>query len=253
MRRLLLGLAMLATWSASSRAEAPVTVFAAASLKAPLSQIADAWAAQGHPKLQVSFDSSGTLAKQIQQGAPAGIFISADQKWMDYLAKQNLVVAASRKTLLTNTLVLIAPAGQGKPIKIGPNFDLAGLLGPGGRLAVGDPATVPAGIYGKQALTWFGEWDVAAAHLAPAANVKAALLLVEKGEAPAGIVYATDAQGDPKVHVIATFPPESHDPITYPVALIAKTGETPQAGAALAFIEGKQAKAIFAKSGFGTK
>jgi molybdate transport system substrate-binding protein len=248
--RLLLGLMLLPV---AARAEEPVTVFAAASLKGALGEISDAWAQQGHPRLRISFDSSGALARQIQQGAAAHVFISADQKWMDYLVKQNLVAAGSRKNLLTNTLVLVAPADQAKPVVLKPGFDLAGLLGPKGRLSVGDPDTVPAGIYGKQALTRLGVWDQASAHLAPAANVKAALVMVETGEAPAGIVYGTDAKGDSKVAVIGTFPASSHDPITYPIALIAKLGETEPARQALRFLEGPRARAIYVKYGFGVQ
>jgi molybdate transport system substrate-binding protein len=236
----------------SARAEDPVTVFAAASLKGAMGDISDAWAATGHPKLRLSLDSSGTLAKQIQQGAGAQIFISADEKWMDYLAKHSLVVPDSRKDLLTNGLVLVAPAGQGKNVTIAPGLDLASVLGPAGRLAVGDPDTVPAGIYAKQALIRLGAWAKVSGKLAPAANVKAALLLVERGEAPAGVVYRTDALGDPKVQVIGAFPASSHDPIAYPIALISPGGDQ-AASAALAFLEGKQAKIIYAKYGFGVR
>jgi molybdate transport system substrate-binding protein len=253
MRRLLLALGLSAALGQSARAQAPVTVFAAASLKGAMGEISQAWVAQGHPALRVSLDSSGTLAKQIHQGAPAEIFISADEKWMDYLAKGGEIVPASRKDLLTNTLVMVAPADHARPIKLERGFDLAAILGPNGRLAVGDTASVPAGIYAKQALTKLGAWDAAAPHLAPAENVKAALVLVETGEAPAGIVYATDVQGDAKVKVIGTFPASSHDPITYPIALIGTKAASSDASAALAFIESQQGKAIFAKYGFGVE
>jgi len=248
----LISLALIAG-AAPARAEPPVTVFAAASLKSVMASVSDAWAAQGHPKLRVSLDSSGTLARQIQQGAPAQLFISADEKWMDRLAGQGLLVPASRKDLLTNTLVLIAPADQAHPVTIKPGFDLARLLGSRGRLAVGDPDSVPAGIYAKQALIRLGVWAQVSSRLAPAANVKAALLLVERGEAPAGVVYRTDALNDPKVARVGAFPDSSHDPITYPIALIGKQTGTPQAVALLQFLEGTQARAIYAASGFGTK
>ncbi len=252
-RRIVLAAAVLLGWAAAGpvRAESPVTVFAAASLKGAMGDLADAWAAKGHPKPRLSLDSSGALAKQIQQGAPAEMFISADEKWMDYLAKRGLVVAGSRRDLLTNSLVLVAPAGAAHQVTVGAGFDLAAALGTDGRLAVGDTATVPAGIYAKQALTRLGAWAQVSGRLAPAANVKAALLLVERGEAPAGVVYRTDALGDPKVQVIGVFPDSSHDPITYPIALVGSGGADAQA--LLGFVEGKQAKTVFAKYGFGTK
>lgn len=248
----LISLALIAG-AAPARAEPPVTVFAAASLQGVMAAVSHAWTSQGHPNLRVSLDSSGTLARQIEQGAPAQIFISADEKWMDRLAKQALLVPGSRKDLLTNTLVLICPADQAHPLAVKPGFDLASQLGPRGRLAVGDPDSVPAGIYAKQALIHLGVWAQVASRLAPAANVKAALLLVERGEAPAGVVYRTDALADPKVKLIGTFPNSSHDPITYPIALIGKQTGTPQAAGLLQFLEGTQARAIYAANGFGTK
>jgi molybdate transport system substrate-binding protein len=230
----------------SARAQ---TVFAAASLTDALRQIGAAYAAQGHPAPVMSFASSSTLARQIEQGAPASLFASADEQWMDYLAKRNLIVPDTRRDLLRNELVLVVPATAPKHVTIGPGFDLAGLLGPGGRLAVGDPAHVPAGLYARQALTKLGLWDSVQAHLAPAEDVRSALLLVERGEAPAGIVYATDAASTAGVMVAGVFPESSHDPIIYPFAVV-KAGDTPEARAFLQFLSGPAARAIFTKLGF---
>jgi molybdate transport system substrate-binding protein len=197
----------------------------------------------------MSFSSSSTLAQQIAQGAPVNVFASADEKWMDYLAQKNLIVADTRKDLLGNDLVLVVPADKPQHVTIGPGFDLLKLLGPNGRLAVGDPTNVPAGIYGEQALKKLGLWDSVAPHLARAEDVRAALLLVERGEAPAGIVYGTDAAVSKGVMVAGTFPGGSHDPVSYPFALV-KSGDTPQARALLTFLAGPQARAVFVQRGF---
>lgn len=237
----------------SARAQTnAVTVFGAASLTNALKDIAAAWAKQGHPEPRLSFASSSTLARQIEQGAPANIFASADEQWMDYLAKRNLILPHTRKDVLANQLVLVVPANRATHVTIGPGFDLAALLGPNGRLAVGDPAHVPAGIYAKQALTKLGLWPSVAQRLAPAQDVRAALLLVERGETAAGIVYATDAAVTKSVAIAGVFPPDSHDPIRYPVAIV-RSGDTPAARALLGFIEGPNAKAIFARYGFSTE
>jgi molybdate transport system substrate-binding protein len=244
--------ALACAFSHRARAESPITVFAAASLKAPLTALAATWQQQGHATLRLSFASSGTLAHQIEQGADAPIFISADEKWMDYLQRAKLLAPVDRADLLTNSLVLVAPAGQGHAVTLTQGFDLAAILGPSGRLAIGNPGSVPAGIYGKQALTRLGVWPTAQSRLAPAADVKAALLLVETGNAPAGIVYATDAKGDSKVHVIGVFPPTSHDAITYPIALIAGLADTHAARPVLDFLKSPAAVAVFTRFGFGT-
>jgi molybdate transport system substrate-binding protein len=228
------------------------TVFAAASLTDAMREIASSYAAQGHPAPVLSFASSSTLARQIEQGAPANLFASADEQWMDYLAKRGLIVPDTRRDLLSNQLVLVVPANAPKHVTIGPGFDVAGLLGPGGRLAVGDPAHVPAGIYAKQALTRLGLWASVQPHLAPAEDVRGALLLVERGEAPAGIVYATDAASTAGVMVAGTFPASSHDPVVYPFALV-KGGDTPAARDFLQFLSGSAARALFAKRGFGVE
>jgi molybdate transport system substrate-binding protein len=226
-----------------------LTVFAAASLTDAMKDIAKQWTQAGHPPLQMSFASSSTLAQQIAQGAPANVFASADEKWMDFLAQKNLIAPDTRKDLLGNDLVLVVPADKPLHVTIGPGFDLLKLLGPNGRLAVGDPAHVPAGIYAEQALKKLGWWDSVSPRLASAMDVRAALLLVERGEAPAGIVYGTDAAVSKAVMVAGTFPASSHDPVSYPFAAV-KAGDTPDARALLTFLSGPQARAVFAQRGF---
>jgi molybdate transport system substrate-binding protein len=246
MRFVLLLSLMLAPLSAQAQ---QLTVFAAASLTDAMKDVATIWQKQGHPALNLSFAASSTLARQIEQGAPANVFASADEKWMDYLAGKNLIVAVTRKDLLGNDLVLVVPADKPMHVNIGPGFDLAKLLGPNGRLAVGDPAHVPAGIYAEQALRKLGIWDSVAAHLARADDVRSALLLVERGEAPAGIVYGTDAAVSKGVMVAGVFPASSHDPVSYPFAVL-KSGDTPDARALLTFLDGPQARAVFVARGF---
>nr|WP_294527803.1 molybdate ABC transporter substrate-binding protein [uncultured Rhodopila sp.] len=226
-----------------------LTVFAAASLTDAMNDVSAHWVTAGHKPLRLSFGSSSTLARQIEQGAPANVFASADEKWMNYLTEKGLIVPGSRKDLLSNDLVLVVPATNPVRVTIGPNFDLAGLLGPNGRLAVGDPAHVPVGIYAQQALTKLGLWDKIAPKLARTDDVRAGLLLVERGEAPAGIVYGTDAAVSKAVVVAGIFPASSHDPITYPFAVV-KSGDTPDAHALLTFLAGPQAREVFVKRGF---
>lgn len=247
MRILLVLLLLLAPIGAYAQ-----TVFAAASLTDALKQIAALWVKQGHPVPQMSFASSSTLARQIEAGAPANIFASADEKWMDYLAKKSLIVPDTRKDLLGNDLVLVEPAATVRHVNIGPGFDLLGLAGPGGRIAVGDPTHVPAGIYAEQALKNLGIWDKVQSHLAPSPDVRSALLLVERGEAPAGIVYGTDAAVSKNVKVAGVFPESSHDPVTYPFAIV-RGQDTPQAQAFLAFLSSPAAHAVWVADGFRTK
>jgi molybdate transport system substrate-binding protein len=246
MRFLLFALVLLVPLAARAQ---ELTVFAAASLTDAMKDVSALWVKAGHPPLRMSFASSSTLARQIEQDAPVAVFASADEKWMDYLAQKNLIVADTRKDLLGNDLVLVVPADKPQHVTIGPGFDLLKLLGPNGRLAVGDPTNVPAGIYGEQALKKLGLWDSVAPHLARAEDVRAALLLVERGEAPAGIVYGTDAAVSKGVMVAGTFPGGSHDPVSYPFALV-KSGDTPQARALLTFLAGPQARAVFVQRGF---
>ena len=252
MIRLGLRLSLLATMLAvplQARAEtAGPTIFAAASMKTALDAIAAGWTAKTHRKPAISYGSSGTLAKQIEAGAPADLFISADQKWMDVLAKDGAIKPETRKSLVGNALVLVAPSVASAPLKIEKGFDLAGALGDG-KLAVCSVASCPAGIYGKEALTALGVWTAVAPKLAQADNVRAALLLVARGEAKYGIVYATDAKAEPKVKVIDTFPEASHTPIVYPVA-ITRDAKSPDAADLEAYLGSPEARRILTDQGF---
>lgn len=252
MKKLLIALALLLPLSGRAQTPQPVTVFAAASLTDALTEIGRAWATTGQPAPRLSFASSSTLARQIDAGAPAAIFASADQQWMDDLARHDLIVPESRIALLRNDLVLIAPAGA-SPLAVTPSSDWLALLrarlGADGRIATGDPAHVPAGIYAKQALTHLGAWEALKGRIAGAEDVRGALLLVERGEAPLGIVYATDVAITRSVTVIARFPADSHDPVTYPFALV--RGQDNQAARALfAFVTGPAGRAVFTAHGF---
>jgi molybdate transport system substrate-binding protein len=246
MRILLFLLLVLAPLQARAQT---LTVFAAASLTDAMKDISAMWVKAGHEPPRMSFDSSSTLARQIEQGAPVNVFASADEKWMDFLAKGNLIAPDTRHDLLGNDLVLIVPATHPIHVDIGPGFDLSALLGQDGRLSVGDPAHVPAGIYAEQALRKLGLWDKVAPHLAAAPDVRSALLLVERGEAPAGIVYSTDATVSKAVSIAGVFPDSSHDPVTYPFA-VTKAGDTSEARAFLAFLSTPDVRAVWVKRGF---
>jgi molybdate transport system substrate-binding protein len=226
-----------------------LTVFAAASLTDAMKDISAKWTASGHQQLSLSFGSSSTLARQIEQGAPANLFASADEKWMDYLADKQLIAAGTRKDLLGNDLVLVVSGDKPVHVTINKGFDLMALLGANGRLATGDPAHVPVGIYAEQALKNLGMWDSVSPRLARTEDVRSALLLVERGEAPAGIVYATDAAVSKAVMIAGTFPADSHDPVTYPFA-ITKSGDTAEARALLDFLTTPPARAVFVQRGF---
>jgi molybdate transport system substrate-binding protein len=242
-------LVTLATWVAAPALAQPppLTVFAAASLKNALDDVDAAYSAQTHVPVRAAFAASSALARQIEQGAPADAFLSADSDWMDYVARRNLIVAGSRRDLLTNHLALIAPAAAPVRLAVRPGMPLAQALG-GGRLAIAGP-DVPAGRYGRAALTALGVWDSVKDHLAPAENVRAALAFVAQGEAPLGIVYDTDAMTEPKVRIVGLFPESSHPRIVYPAALIAASHNRAAPGY-LAFLEGPRAGAIFARYGF---
>lgn len=230
--------------------EAPLTIFAAASLTDAMRALAQEWQNRGHPAPRMSFASSSTLARQIEQGAPADLFMSADEPWADYLQERNLIVNASRVSPIGNALVLVAPANAAQPVTLARGTNLVAMLGTDGRLATGDPAHVPVGRYAQAALTWMGQWDAIAPRLARADSVRSALLLVERGEAPFGIVYATDAAISQGVRVVGTFPAESHIPVTYPFALTRRAETNAQARAMLAFLTGPEAMPVWQRFGF---
>lgn len=244
---LLAFVALLFAPLAAAQERGPV-VLAAASLQESLTEAANAWAAKGHPKPVISFAASSALARQIIARAPADLFLSADEEWMDAVGKAGLLRPGTRTTLLGNRLVLIAPASSGARLTIARGFPLARALGPG-RLALADPEAVPAGKYAKAALTNLGVWSGVAAKVAPAENVRAALALVERGAAPFGIVYATDARAAKAVRVVGTFPASSHPPIRYPVAVL-KASRHPDALGFRAFLLSREGRAIFTRHGF---
>ena len=224
-----------------------VTFFAAASLSNALPEIAAAYKQQTGNTVKFSFAASSVLARQIEASPGVDLFMSADADWMDYLDSRGLVVHATRKTLLSTHLVLIAPAASPITLKIAPYFDLKGAL-KGGRLAIADPDSVPAGKYGKSALMSLGVWNTVVDHTANAESVRVALAYVARGETPLGIVYTTDAQIEPKVKIVDTFPDKTHAPIVYPAALTKDA--KPEAKAFLDFLSGPQARAVFVKYGF---
>jgi molybdate transport system substrate-binding protein len=225
-----------------------LTVFAAASMKNALDNANKAWMADGRPAVTVSYAASSALARQVEAGAPADLFISADLDWMQYLADKDLLKEGTRFNWLGNRLVLIAAKDTAKPVEIKPDFDLVSLLG-GGKLAIGEPTSVPAGKYAKAALEKLGVWLAVEKHVAGAESVRAALALVSRGEAPYGIVYQTDANADPGVSVVATFPETLHQPIHYPIALMKGSGSY-EAKAYLDFLKSDRAARFFEKEGF---
>jgi molybdate transport system substrate-binding protein len=225
-----------------------VLVFAAASLKNALDDIHAQYTKETGKQLSISLAASSQLAKQIESGAPADIFISADLDWMDYLAQKNLIKIDTWKNLLGNELVLIAPKNRTLDIKIAAGFDLAKLL-EGGKLAMADTAAVPAGKYGKAALEKLGIWASVSGQIAQAENVRAALALVARKEAPLGIVYQTDAAVEPGVRIVGVFPADTHPPIIYPAALTAGSSN-PDAPPFLAYLGSETAQPLFEKQGF---
>jgi len=242
---LLAGFALVGSASAQTR---DVVVFAAASLKNALDDAGASWMRETGKRIAISYAASNALARQIEAGAPADLFFSADLDWMDDLASKNLIKPESRVSLLRNALVLIAPKDSTMQVALQPGIDLAAILG-GNRLAMGHVNAVPAGKYGKAALEHLGAWAGVKDKVAQADNVRAALLLVSRGEAPLGIVYRTDAVSDPNVSIVATFPEESHPPIVYPVALT-KDSANPDAEAFLAFLRSDKSRPFFDKQGF---
>jgi molybdate transport system substrate-binding protein len=233
---------------AASAASGTVVVFAAASLKNALDAIGARWSAATGKKVTFSYAASGPLARQIENGAPADLFASADLKWMDYAAEKKLIDAGSRKSILGNRLVLIAPKDAATDLRIAKGFKLAEAIGDG-KLATGDPRSVPVGAYAQAALTSLGVWDAVSPKIAGAESVRAALAFVARGEATYGIVYRTDANSEPRVKVVDTFPADSHPPIVYPFALTAAS-KNPAAADFLAFLRAPQAVEVFEAEGF---
>lgn len=251
--RLLAGIAVVClsclhgSSSAAQTTQPEILVFAAASLTNALQEIGAAYEKTAPVHIRMSFDASSNLAHQIEAGARADIFVSADVQWMDYLESRHLIQNTTRRNVVGNRLVLIAPAGSQLRLTIAPHFALAAALGDG-RLAVADPDSVPAGLYARAALTALGVWDEVAGRLARAENVRAALKYVARGETPLGIVYASDALIEKNVRVVDTFPAATHEPIVYPAAL---TSSAKGEGAGfLAYLLGPQGRGVFEKYGF---
>lgn len=227
-------------------AEEKITVFAAASLTNALGDVSTQYEKNKAVKISHSFAASSTLAKQIENGAPADIFISADSKWMNYLQDKNLINVASRKEFLGNKLVLIAPKGRSFAVKFDKTFDFAKAFD--GKLCTGDIDSVPAGIYAKESLTYLGWWNSVKTRIVGAQDVRGALAFVERGECSAGIVYETDAKVSNKVEIVAAFPDESHKPIVYPVAFVANAKN--MNNDYLNYLQSRPALEIFRKYGF---
>lgn len=235
--------------SAHAQNAQPLRVFAASSLTDALNELAPLYAATGHPRPVFNYAASSVLARQIDQGARADVFISADEPWMDYLAERRLIDPATRASFLSNRLVLVAPNDSAMNLDIRSGFNLYGALN-GGRLAMGDPESVPAGRYGRAALQSLGVWNSVAGSVVRAENVRAALRFVELGEAAAGIVYATDAQASgQRVRVVGAFPEISHPRISYPMASV-RGGQSAEAAAFEAFLQSPTADAVFQRMGF---
>lgn len=248
----LCALALTCSLNAARAAEPrpPLTVFAAASLKESLDEAALAYQQSHKQTVRISYAASSALARQIEQGAPADVFLSADLDWMDYLQQRKLIDTGTRHKLLGNTLVLVTPAsGNTAKIDLQPGVDLLPRLGDKGRLALALVASVPAGKYAKASFTSLGVWQSLEPRVAEAENVRAALMLVARGEAPLGVVYGSDARAEPAVRVVATFPEATHPPIVYPVARIA-TSNNPDAATFVRWLATPPAAKIFAAHGF---
>ena len=239
--------ALPGTPSATASERGPV-VLAAASLQEAVSDAARVWRARGHAAPVVSFAASPALARQIEAGAPADLFLSADSQWMEHVLARGLLRAGSRSPLLSNRLVLIAPRHSKTRLNVAPGMPLARALGTG-RLALADPDSVPAGRYARAALTSLGAWTGVKDRIARAGNVRAALALVERGQAPLGVVYATDARASRGVRVLGTFPAGSHPPITYEIARVRRSVH-PDVEGFRQFLLSRAGKAIFARRGF---
>ena len=234
--------------SAFAQEDRPVTVFAAASMKNALEEIVALWKAETGNEAVLSFAGSSLLARQILQDAPADLYISANVQWMDEVEKANRLAPGTRRYLVSNRLVLVSAGNKRNEIDLTPDLDLAGLLD-GGKLAMALVDAVPAGQYGKAALENLGMWEAVAPHVVQADNVRAALQYVATGEAPYGIVYASDAVAEPRVFVASVFPADSHPPIRYPVAML-KQGDRAQTRSLLGFLASDEAGNVFLKHGF---
>lgn len=243
--RFLILLALVASASIA-RAEAPVRVFAAASLTNALNDIGTAWQQADHPQPSLAYAASSALAKQIEAGAPADVFASADLTWMDYLGARSKLLPGTRSNLLGNTLVLIAPKDRAIAVELKPGFNLPAAFK--GKLCTGEPGVVPVGIYAKQSLEALGWWAALQGRIVGTDDVRTALAFVERGECPLGIVYATDAAISSKVQVLSTFPENSHKPIIYPVALV--KGARAEAAAFLEYLKTPAAATVFTRYGF---
>ncbi len=248
MKKLLIPTALASLLFASSAMAADVNVFAAASMKNAIDEIGAAWKAKSGHAITATYAASSALAKQIEAAAPADVFISADEAWMDDLAGKNLIKADSRKDIVGNTLVIVAAKDSKLAVDLGEKPNLVETLGKE-KLAMADVKAVPAGKYGKAALESLKLWDAVSAQVAVQENVRAALALVATGEAKLGIVYGSDATVEPKVEVAATFPDTTHAPILYPAAVVAATTNADAQGF-VDFLKGDEAKAIFKKDGF---
>ena len=246
------GAALICAAAAPLRAQdkgGEITVFAAASLQNAFEDVGKLHQQRSGRPVKFSFAASSALARQIEQGAPAAVFASADEQWMDYLAQRNLIVVETRSPLLGNRLVLVVPAASTAKVELKPGFDVAALLGRDGRWVTGDPSNVPVGRYAQEALTHLGAWEFAQTRLVRAENVRVALAFVERGEAAAGVVYETDAAVSRKVRIAGIFPEDSHKPVTYPVAAIARH-DSPAAREFLRTLASAEAREAFRKFGF---
>lgn len=247
-RALTILLLLLALPAQAARPDRGPVVLAAASLQDAMTRAADAWAARGHPRPVLSFAASSALARQVKAGAPADLFVSADEDWMDDVERAGFLARGSRANLAGNRLVLVRPAATRLVLRVGRGMPIGRALGTG-RLAIADPDSVPAGRYGKAALTALGVWPSVADRLARADNVRAALALVERGATPFGIVYATDARTAPNVAIVGVFPARSHPPIRYPLARLA-TSRHRDAEGFRRFLLSPAGRAILARAGF---
>jgi molybdate transport system substrate-binding protein len=250
--RSLIAIFLFALAGFAQAAGKPITVFAAASLKESMDEAAAKFGEETGQQVVVSYAASSALARQIEQGAPADVFVSADLDWMDYLQQRKLIDASTRRSLLGNMLVLVAPAAStARAFALRKGSDLRPLLGADGRIAVALTDSVPAGKYARASFESLGMWNALQPRLAQAENVRAALLLVARGEAPLGVVYGSDARAEPAVRMIAIFPPGSHPPIVYPVARVLASGQ-PRAEAFIEWLHSPEAGAIFRAHGFTT-